>query len=351
MSLIREAQGPAGDPAAGGSDQTAPGAGRGRRAGLVRAAEAWGLVGMWALLVLGFSIADPSKFVTIGNWGNIFGSQAVLFILAIATLVPLTMRDIDLSLGAITGLSAMTLAVLNVQDHMNVLLACLIAVAAAVCVSAVNALLIVKAGGDGFIITLAMMTVLTGIIYLISGSSTVGIVSAGLSQVVFLDTLLGIPVEFYIGVLIMVLVWYVLNGTPVGQRALIVGQSRDVARLSGVRVAKYRVFGYLCAGLIAGIAGIVYAATTGSVDPTSGTTLLLPAVAAVFLGATCVKPGRFNAPGTGIAVYFLATGAIGLESFGAQDYVQQLFYGAALVIAVVLPKVLGYGNSPALKLF
>src|SRR5262249_30519483 len=154
-------------------------------------------------------------------------------------------RDFDLSLGAITTLSAMTLAILNVQHHMPIVLACLIGIAVSLVVSALNALLTVKFGGDPFVVTLGMLTVVTGIIYLVSGSATVGVVSPGLVELVFLDTWLGIPVEFYIGLLVAIVVWYVLSMTPAGQQAVIVGESREVAKLSGVRVARYRVMGYL----------------------------------------------------------------------------------------------------------
>lgn len=90
---------------------------------------------------------------------------------------------------------------------------------------------------------------------------------------------------------------------------------------------------------LAGVAGTLYAGTTGSADPSSGTSFLLPAFAAVFLGATTVIPGRFNAWGAFIAVYFLATGITGLQLLGAESFVQQLFYGGALVIAVSLAQL------------
>ena len=79
-------------------------------------------------------------------------------------------------------------------------------------------------------------------------------------------------------------------------------------------------------------------ATNGTVDPTAGSALILPAYAAVFLGATAIRPGRINALGALIAVYFLATGTAGLELLGTQSYYQQIFYGAALVAAVTVPK-------------
>ncbi len=118
-----------------------------------------------------------------------------------------------------------------------------------------------------------------------------------------------------------------------------IGQSREVARLTGVRVNRQRSWAFIIGAAIAGIAGIAYAATNGTVDPTAGSALILPAYAAVFLGATAIKPGRINALGALVAVYFLATGTAGLELLGAQSYIQQIFYGAALVVAITIPKV------------
>ena len=87
---------------------------------------------------------------------------------------------------------------------------------------------------------------------------------------------------------------------------------------------------------VASLAGVMYAGLLGGADPSSGQTFLLPAFAAVFLGATAIEPGRFNAVGTFIAVYFLVSGITGLQLLGVADFVQQLFYGAALIVAVAL---------------
>jgi len=104
-------------------------------------------------------------------------------------------------------------------------------------------------------------------------------------------------------------------------------------------VNRARSWAFILAAGIAGIAGVAYAATNGTVDPTAGSALILPAYAAVFLGTTAIRPGRINALGSLVAVYFLATGTAGLELLGTQSYIQQIFYGAALVAAVTIPKV------------
>ena len=219
------------------------------------------------------------------------------------------------------------------------LVACLAGIAAALVVGLVNVFFVVYFDNDPFIVTLGTMTIVQGVIYIVSGNNSVGIVSTNLSNWIFTNDFLSIPLEFYYGLAIFLVVWYVLSFTPIGQKALVIGQSREVARLSGVRVNRQRAWAFIIGAAIAGIAGIAYAGTNGTVDPTAGSALILPAYAAVFLGATAIKPGRINALGAFVAVYFLATGTVGLELLGAQSYFQQIFYGAALVVAITIPKV------------
>lgn len=306
-----------------------------RRLGLQRFA----ILIVFAAMIAAFGADIPATFLSIGNLSNILGGQAVLFILVMAVLLPTIMGDfVDLSLGSSLGLSAMTLAVLNVQHHTPVLLACLAGIGAALVVGLVNVFFVVYFENDPFIVTLGTMTIVQGVVYIISGDNSVGIVSTGLSNWIFTNSFLSIPLEFYYGLAIFLVVWYVLSFTPIGQKALVIGQSREVARLSGVRVDRQRSWAFILAAVIAGIAGIAYAGTNGTVDPTAGSALILPAYAAVFLGATAIRPGRLNPLGALIAVYFLATGTSGLELLGTQSYIQQIFYGVALVVAITLPK-------------
>lgn len=222
----------------------------------------------------------------------------------------------------------------------GIVLACVIGVAVAVAAGCLNGFFVVTCDTNALIVTLGMGSVFTGLIYLLSGSNTITGIDQSLSSWTFTNKLLGVPIEFYYGLALMLIVWYVSTFTPLGLRALFTGQARDVARLSGIRVSRIRWGGFVLGGLIAGLAGVLFVGTTGSADPTASAPYLLPAYAAVFLGATTLKPGRFNALGVGIAVYFLATGVNGLQLLGAANYVQQLFYGAALIAAVVLSRQL-----------
>ncbi|TNC26866.1 ABC transporter permease [Amycolatopsis alkalitolerans] len=304
-------------------------------------AERSALPAAWIALIVVYGVLTPDLFLTWDNAANILGSQAVLFVLAISALMPSMTGDFDLSLGGIMGLTAMVVGVLNTKHGVGIVPACLIGLVVAVAAGYLNGLFVVRGDTNALIVTLGMGTVFTGLIYFLSGSNTIVGIDQHLSRWTFTTKLAGIPLEFYYGLIIMLVVWYVASFTPLGLRSLFVGQSRDVARLSGIRVSRIRWGGFVLGGFVAGIAGILFLGTTGSADPTASGPYLLPAYAAVFLGATSIKPGRFNALGTGIAVYFLATGVNGLQLLGADNYVQQLFYGAALVIAVVLSRQLG----------
>ncbi len=320
-----------------------PGGGRDRqrlRARQFRLLESSMLPAAWVVLIVGFGAAEPSTFLTMGNFSNIFGSQAVLFMLTMALLVPLTNNDIDLSVGAMSGLVSMVVAILNVQQGMPIVWACVVGLVVGLFGGLVNGLLVVWFNANSFIITLGTGTVLSGLAEWMSKELTITGVSASLSNITFNDEFLNIPLEFYFGLIVMLVMWYVLTYTPFGQRSLFIGQSREVARLSGFKVGAARIQGFVIAGGIAALSGILFVGTTGSATAGDGNTLLLPAFAAAFLGLTTIQPGRFNAVGSGIAVYFLATGVAGLQLKGYGDWVQQVFYGAVLVVAVLISRVL-----------
>lgn len=301
----------------------------------------FGLLIAWAAVVLFFSVLPQtsSTFPTIANFATIFGSQAVIAILALALVIPLIAGDYDLSVAYTLTLSSMLIAVLNAQHHWPIAAAVAVALLAGALVGGINAAIILFFRIDSLIVTLGTGTFIGGIVLWISKSNTISGVSPGLVEWVVVHRLLGIPIAFYYALVLALIMWYVSELTPLGRRLLFVGRSRNVARLSGINVGRIRLGSFVVSGLISALAGVIYAGTTGAADPTSGTLLLLPAFAAAFLGATVIYTGRFNPLGTIAAVFFLVTGITGFQLLGAQSYVQDLFYGGALVLAVALSQL------------
>ena len=117
--------------------------------------------------------------------------------------------------------------------------------------------------------------------------------------------------------------------------------SARAARLRGwwaCKVDRLRFGAFVASGAISAVAGIFTAGQLGAADPSVGPNFLLPAYAAAFLGATTIKPGRFNAWGTVVALYLLVTGVTGLELLGTSSWVQEMFNGVALLIAVTFAR-------------
>jgi ribose transport system permease protein len=294
---------------------------------------------VWAITVVIFSILRPETFPTTENFSTIFGTQAVLVVLTLGLLIPLTAGDYDLSIAYVLTLAAMVLAILNVNYGWSIYWAILAALGSGAAVGFINGGLVVIFGIDPFIVTLGTGTFVGGVVLWISDSETISGVSTKLVNPVVADRFLGIPLEFYYGLGLCIFLWYVFEYTPLGRRLLFVGRGRSVSRLSGIRVNRVRWGALVASGIISAGAGVLYAGTTGAADPTSGISFLLPAYAAAFLGATTIMPGRFNPWGAIIAAYFLQTGITGFQLLGVESFVQQLFYGGALVIAVAVSQV------------
>lgn len=302
-------------------------------------AQRYALVFAWAVVILLFSILKTDLFPTVNNFASIFGSQAVLVILTLGLIIPLTVGDYDLSIASVLTLSAMVTAIMNVDYGWPIGLAILLAILVGALVGLINGGLIVLFDIDPLIVTLGTGTFVTGVVFWISDSRTISGVSDTIVDSVIATRFLSIPLAFYYGVALCIIIWYIFEFTPLGRRLLFVGRGRNVARLSGINVRRIRWGAFVASGAIAGIAGVAFIGTTGAANPSSGAGFLLPAFAAAFLGGTTINPGKFNAWGSIIAVYFLATGITGLQLMGVQSFVQQLFFGGALVIGVILSQL------------
>jgi ribose transport system permease protein len=299
----------------------------------------YGLLLAWLAVVLVFSILRPDTFFTFANAETIAGSQAVLVLITLALIVPMTTGEFDLSVAATANISAVLVAWLNTEHGMPLGAVIGLALAAGVVVGAVNAFFVVRIGVESIIVTLGMATLLTGVAIGVNNETT------PLSSQVLIDAvhtdLAGLPLGFWYGLAATLAATYVYALTPLGRYLYFVGAGRDVARLSGIAVDRIRVAGFLTSAVGSALAGIVLAGWIGSADPTIGAPFLLPAFAAAFLGATAITPGRFNPVGSFVAVYFLVTGITGLQLMGFSGWIEQVFYGASLILAVALSTLAG----------
>jgi ribose transport system permease protein len=297
------------------------------------------------VVIVVFTALGAPGFLTIGNFSTIFGSQAVLLIISLALMIPATTGEYDLTVAGMLGIG-MILTMVLMAEHGWPLWAVLVVVTlCGILVGLLNAFLIVSVGIMSLIATLGTGTVLTGLGYLLTPSTVTGNIGvlASLTQ----TQVLGIPILFYYGLALTLVLWYVYAYTPLGRYLFFVGASPDVARLSGVNVSAIRVGALVVSAVLSALAGVLLAGLLDSSSPDASASFLFPAFAAAFLGSTAITPGRFNPWGTFIAVYFLVTGITGLQLLGYVGWVPQVFYGASLVAAVGLSKLIARSDELA----
>ncbi|MEZ5076082.1 MAG: ABC transporter permease [Solirubrobacterales bacterium] len=296
----------------------------------------YGILVAWAMVIVVFSLLEPDRFPTTANLQTILGSQSVLLILALGLIISLSVGEYDLSVAGAMSVSLVLVGYLNVVAGWPIIPAVLAALLSGVLVGLLNAFLVVVVGVESIVATLGTGTLLVGLGVAINGETTAGI-SESLVEVVRYKVL-GLPLSFYYALAFTAIIWYCLRFTPLGRYLYFVGVNQSVARLSGLPVNRIRAGALVATSFVGALTGVIFAGTLASADPNISASFLLPAFAAAFLGSTAITPGRFNAWGTFIAVYFLVTGITGLQLLGLSGWIENVFYGASLVIAVSLSK-------------
>jgi len=298
----------------------------------------FGVVMVLGALVIAFSILLPTTFFTTGNFITIMSSQSIFMIMALGLTAPLAAGDFDLSIASVLGFAGAMFGYLTVLHGIGMALALVIVVLIGIFVGLLNGTLVVRYEINAFIVTLGTGTILGGITVAITGGQVLSGIPTSIVNTMRM-TLFTLPLPVYIGLGFAVLTWYVYEHTPAGRQLFFTGESREAARLAGIAVNRVRAIAFLVAAIMSTIAGIILVGQLSVADPSIGPDYLLPTYAAAFLGATTIKPGRYNSWGTVVALYLLVTGITGLQLFGLASWIQQVFNGAALVIAVMLARV------------
>ncbi len=311
--------------------------------------EAYAFVGLLLALAIFFSVFPETSdtFPGSANIQTLISSNSVLAVIALAALVPLVCYEFDLSVGAIAGISSIYVA--DALSHgTSIPVAIVIGIGIGASVGLVNALLVTRARVNAVITTLGMSIVLAGAINMkTSGSAITGNIPAALTDF-GTGTTFGIPRPAFVLALVAVLVYYLLTHTPYGRYLYAFGSNRGAAKLVGIRTNLLLGSTFLISGSLAGAAGVLQVARAGSADPRIGDSFTLPALAAAFLSAAAIKPGRYNVAGTLVAVFFLAVLNSGLNLAGAPEYVNLYLNGAALIVGVALAVRLGRRRDAAL---
>lgn len=288
---------------------------------------------VFVAFVVVYSTWLPETFPTATTAQNVASNQAITGVAALGLVCALSVGAFDLSIANVIGLSSTAAAVLMVQQDVSPTMSIVIVLAMGVGIGLLNGLFIVAFKIPSVVATLGMSSILMAFDDKLTRGQFITPLPSEFSELSS-GSVLGVPILFVVLVAVALVIWYVLEHTPTGRRMIATGANADAARLAGTDTGRSVVIGLVVSGGLGSLAGLMLVSAVGSAAPASGPPYLLALFAAVYLGSTQVKPGRFNVWGTFVALYVLATGVKGLQLAGGQYWVGELFNGVALILAV-----------------
>jgi ribose transport system permease protein len=284
-----------------------------------------------------FSLWIPDTFPNLDTVRQVTNTNGVTALAALAIIVPLCAGVFDISVVYTMSLSGVITAYIVIHSDLPLGVAVLLALAASALVGVVNGLVVVTMRIESLIGTLATGSLIQALITLITKDQSLNSAElVGSFSRIATNNVNGFTFPFFYALGIALILWIVLDHAAVGRRLYATGFNQDAARLAGIRTARLRFASLIVSSTLAGAAGIVLAASIGGASPTAGTPYLLSSFAAVFLGATQLKDGRFNAWGTLIAVALLGVGTTGLGLAGTAQWTGAMFTGVVLILALAV---------------
>ncbi|NNM56919.1 ABC transporter permease [Acidocella sp.] len=300
----------------------------------IRQLPVYGLPILTLALIVLFSILLPDTFPTALNARSILSDKAIIVMLSLAAMLPMMAGRIDLTVGYGIVLWHILAISLQTDYGMNWLAACALVIVAGACVGLLNGLLVEIAQIDSFIASLGTGTILYALALWYTGGQQV---MGNLPQA-FLNlnglSIFGIPITAFYVLGLAVLLWIVTERLPIGRYLYAIGANPRAAALNGIRVRFYVIGVFVASGVITAFAGTVLASKLQIGQATVGLEYLLPALVGAFLGSTTIRPGRVNVLGTIFGVLILAVGISGIQQLGGAFYIEPLFNGVTLIIAI-----------------
>lgn len=298
----------------------------------------WWIFLILILLVVVFSLTAPG-FFSAQNFTSTTVSASNTIILAMAESFVIVTGGIDLSVGAMLGLSGMVGAdvMQSLMGHNSVsslVLGVLAGLGTGVLLGAINGFVIAFLEITPFIATLGMLGIATGLTFLVTNGTDIVNLPPQLSNFgdAVLWNFLGVPA--IIAVVVLLIAWFYLTKTRFGKYTYAIGSNAEGTRRSGVNVKAHLFKIYTLSGLLSGLAGVLIVARLATGSPLEGNNDELNAIAAVVIGGASLFGGRGTIFGATIGALIIAVLVSGLVIMGVQPYWQQVTIGIIIILAV-----------------
>jgi ribose transport system permease protein len=268
---------------------------------------------------------------------GILGYLTVPILIGLAQLVVLAVGQMNLSVGPLGGFLAVLSAALMADHGVPVLLAVVIALALGTLIGAANGLLVVTTRINGFIVTLATMTILGGLQYRVVGTRTID--PGSVLKTFGTMSLLNVPVIFLIALAVAGLLAFFLRRVVTGRRLLASGGNPLAARLSGISNDRAIVVAHALSGLIIGVAAILTVASAPGVNKSIGGDWLLPSFAAPIIGGAALTGGSVSVLGAVLAAFVIRLVDVARAQYSLDPSWVNFTVGAVVLGTVIITRV------------
>lgn len=294
------------------------------------------LVAILIILFVFFSITSP-VFLNMTTLMALLRQASIYGIIAIGMVFIIISSGIDLSVGAVVGLSGVVVAML-LQNGLGLIPSIMISLIASMFVGIFNGILVSNFKVPPFIATLASMTIVRNIILLLTGAKTISNLPAEFKQIAT-GSVLGIPNLFIAWLLVIILMIFISTKTVFGRNVFAYGSNKEAARLSGIDVRKTIYGVYALSAVLCGIAGILLTARLGNGVPTSGNGYELDAIAASVVGGASLDGGEGSIVGAVLGALIMAMLRQGGTLLGINSFIMEIVIGSLIALAVIIDKM------------
>lgn len=289
-----------------------------------------------ALITMCFVLSvTTSTFLTQYNIGVVIRQVSFIAIVALGETLVLLIGGIDLSVGYVAGLCSILGCLLMTSTNLDPYLCTLIALVIGLILGTISGLFIAKMKLNPFIVTLAMGEVYAGLILVITKGYPV--LNLPKKFTILGQGMVGpVPIPVIIMLIITIILAYILRNTPFGRNIYAIGGNQFAARLVGISVEKIKVSVYAISGMLAALAGMLFASRVNAGHPTTGAAWLMPTITAAIIGGTSLSGGEGTILGTILGAVFMGILANGIVLLDISAYWERVIIGVVVLVAVII---------------
>ena len=302
------------------------------------------------ILLVAFFGVFTDNFLSVSNVLTMLQNNVVNAIICCGMLMAIMMGQIDISVGSIVGITAMTSAYLITNLNCNIVVALFAALFLGILIGFVNGFLIAYLRIPAFVATLATQSIARGFCKILSDGISIRIRNDAYNMIAGAKIVipgtesfspngrvpLSISVTIIYAIIILVITWIILNKTKTGYYIYAIGGNELAAKYSGINTKLYNMLPYIFIGILCAVSGTIWGSKLQGVQSTLGAGYEMDAISAVVIGGASMSGGSGTVGGTIIGVLIIAVLSNGLNVMGVNAFWQDVFKGVIIIIAVVI---------------